>query len=233
MISSLKILQLKSIPLDNRNYHMVDPLIIQVYRCQPSNLPQPRAVSSLFPPFYSKGVCWSCKLWSEEDVCLLFGIQYKSKIQNPNPRNPFGIVSYDQRKTWSPLSSTADALSPGQLFQSPQILILQHQNQNRVNLGNKCIFWNRISDFTEIHLKKDCFLLSGLLQQADAVWSIPIWSIFRYLGKTNSHWWSDQHYWTWIKKTASKFQQNLSFKKIGFRILHQLQQLLLNHLSKV
>ena len=145
----------------------------------------------------------------------------RSKIQNP--RNLFGVVNYDQRKTWSPLSSTADALSPGQLFQSPQILILQHQNQNRVNFGNKCIFFNRISDFTKIHLKKYCFLLSGLLQQADAVWSIPIWSIFRYLGKTNSHWWSDQHYWTWIKKTASKFQQNLSFKKIGFRILHQLQ----------
>ena len=155
----------------------------------------------------------------------------RSKIQNP--RNLFGVVNYDQRKTWSPLSSTADALSPGQLFQSPQILILQHQNQNRVNFGNKCIFFNRISDFTKIHLKKYCFLLSGLLQQADAVWSIPIWSIFRYLGKTNSHWWSDQHYWTWIKKTASKFQQNLSFRKIGFRILHQLQQLLLNHLNKV
>ena len=100
-------------------------------------------------------------------------------------------------------------------------------------LAINAFFWNRISDFTENHLKKDCFLLSGLLQQADAVWSIPIWSIFRYLGKTNSHWWSDQHYWTWIKKTASKFQQNLSFKKIGFRILHQLQQLLFNHLSKV
>ena len=63
----------------------------------------------------------------------------RSKIQNP--RNLFGVVNYDQRKTWSPLSSTADALSPGQLFQSPQILILQHQNQNRVNLGNKCIFF--------------------------------------------------------------------------------------------
>ena len=78
----------KPIPLENRNHHMVDPLIIQVYRCQPSNLPQPRAVSSLFPPFYSKGVCWSCKLWSEEDVCLLFGIQYKSKIQNPKSKEP-------------------------------------------------------------------------------------------------------------------------------------------------
>ena len=109
---------------------MVDPLIIQVYRCQPPNLPQPRAVSSLFPPFYSRGVCWSCKLWSEEDVCLLFGIQYISKIPNPNskepvwrcklwseedvcllfgiqykskiqnPRKLFGIVNYDQRKTF-------------------------------------------------------------------------------------------------------------------------------------
>ena len=69
--------------------------------------------------------------------CLEYNTYPRSQIQIP--RNPFGVVNYDQRKTWSPLSSTADALSPGQLFQSPQILILQ--NQNRVNLGNKCIFF--------------------------------------------------------------------------------------------
>ena len=63
------------------------------------------------------------------------------RVENFQPYLVFGVVNYDQRKTWSPLSSTADALSPGQLFQSPQILILQQQNQNRVNLGNKCIFF--------------------------------------------------------------------------------------------
>ena len=109
-----------------------------------------------------------------------------------HPTTPIGVVNNDQR-IWMPALLLQMLFHPTfSITTSPHFASgKQGQSIYFILLCTKSKIFSKSSYFS---VNLICFLLLVFFNRP--AWSIRIWTIFRYLAKTNSHWWSDRQYWT-------------------------------------
>ena len=151
---------------------------------------------------------WSCKLWWGEDGDAISTSLLKVNLNFCFSLSLFSVycffsvevVNYDQERIEMPppllqICSLTNFfnhhISSFCIKKTGSIYILYPTLHKTSDLWEKKIVfsWHFFCRFFS-------FLLLFFFNRP--VWSIRIWTIFRYLVKTNSHWWSDQQYWTWI-----------------------------------